>query len=78
MRYHDIVPNQRIVYAYEMLMDGRRISVSVATVELVPEGEGTRMIVTEQGAFLDGLDNSRQREEGTRQLMDALEAALAN
>ena len=78
VRYHDIVPNQRIVYAYEMLMDGRRISVSVATVELVPEGEGTRMIVTEQGAFLDGLDNSRQREEGTRQLMDALALALAN
>lgn len=78
VRYHDIVPNQRIVYAYEMLMNGQRISVSVATVELVPEGEGTRMIVTEQGAFLDGLDTTRQREEGTNQLMDALARALAN
>jgi uncharacterized protein YndB with AHSA1/START domain len=78
VRYHDIVPDQRIIYAYEMLMDGRRISVSVATVELVPQGESTRVIVTEHGAFLDGLDNSRQREEGTKQLMEALAALFSN
>src|SRR5207237_5271460 len=29
-RYYDIVPNERIVYAYEMYMDADRISVSVA------------------------------------------------
>ena len=78
VRYHDIVADQRIVYAYEMLMNGRRISVSVATVQLLPEGEGTRVVVTEQGAFLDGLDTSLQREGGTNQLMDALGASLAN
>ena len=35
-RYQDIVPDQRIVTTYEMLMADTRISVSVATVELTP------------------------------------------
>jgi len=32
--YTDIVPGERIVYTYEMSMNGQRISVSVATVEI--------------------------------------------
>jgi uncharacterized protein YndB with AHSA1/START domain len=31
--YRDIVPEQRIVYTYEMFADETRISVSVATIE---------------------------------------------
>src|SRR5204862_4944577 len=31
--YRDIVPGRRIVYTYDMLLDGVRISVSVATAE---------------------------------------------
>jgi uncharacterized protein YndB with AHSA1/START domain len=34
--YHDIVPDQRIVFAYVMTVDGKRISVSLANVELFP------------------------------------------
>ncbi|RIH77274.1 Activator of Hsp90 ATPase -like protein [Calidithermus terrae] len=75
-RYHDIVPGRRIIYAYEMRLDGRRISVSLATVEFTPEGKGTRLTLTEQGAFLDGYDNPALREQGTRELLDALEAEL--
>ena len=41
------------------------------------EGEGTRLVLTEQGAFLDGLDYVAQREEGTQQLLDNLGKALA-
>jgi uncharacterized protein YndB with AHSA1/START domain len=37
-RYQDIVPNERIIIAYDMHLDARRISVSLATVELKPEG----------------------------------------
>jgi len=70
--YQDIVPDSRFVYSYEMTMDGQRISVSVATFEFFPDGEGTRLILTEQGAYLDGLDTSAQREAGTRGLLDAL------
>lgn len=57
-------------------MNGQRISVSLATVEIEPEGDGTRMTVVEHGAFLDGLDNVRQRQEGTEALMDALGGSL--
>ena len=40
-----------------MHLDDTRISVSLATVELKPAGKGTRLIFTEQGAFLDGYDD---------------------
>jgi uncharacterized protein YndB with AHSA1/START domain len=76
--YRDIVADRRIVYAYDMYMDDTRISVSVATVEIEPEGSGTRLTFTEQGAFLDGHDTPAQREHGTRSLLDKLEAALAH
>ena len=70
--YQDIVPDERIVYSYDMHLDDQRISVSLATVELKPAGEGTRLVLTEQGAFLDGLDTPEQREQGTGSLLDAL------
>lgn len=76
-RYQDIVPDNRIIYTYEMTMNGKRISVSVAAVELTPDGTGTRLKVTEHGAFLDGLDTVGQREAGTNWLMDQLGAWLA-
>jgi uncharacterized protein YndB with AHSA1/START domain len=76
-RYYDIVPDERIVYAYEMHMDDVRISVSLATVEFKPDGAGTRMIFTEQGVFLDAFDDAGGREQGTRVLLDQLGAALS-
>jgi uncharacterized protein YndB with AHSA1/START domain len=75
-RYQDIVPDQRIVYAYDMHLEETRISVSLGTVELKPEGEGTRLTYTEQGAYLDGLDTPEQRKQGTGGLLDALGAEL--
>ena len=68
--------NRRIVYSYTMHVDGRRISVSLATIEFRRSGEGTRLVLTEQGAFLDGYDDAGSREKGTRALMDKLEASL--
>jgi uncharacterized protein YndB with AHSA1/START domain len=75
--YFDVVPNQRLVYGYEMRQDDRKISVSLATIELAPAGEGTRLKVTEQGAFLDGYDDAGKREHGTGLLLDRLGAALS-
>jgi uncharacterized protein YndB with AHSA1/START domain len=74
--YFDIVPNERLVYAYEMHLDDRKISVSLATVELKPVGKGTRLVVTEQGAFLDGYDDGGAREHGTGELLDRLGESL--
>ena len=74
--YHDIVPNERIVYAYHMLLDGVPISVSLATIEIRPEGSGTHLTVTEHGAFLDGYEDNGSREGGTGWLMDQLGKSL--
>jgi uncharacterized protein YndB with AHSA1/START domain len=76
-RYQDIVPDERIVYAYDMHMGERRISVSLGTVELESEGDGTRLTYTEQGVYLDGLDTPEQRQSGTGGLFDALAEELA-
>jgi uncharacterized protein YndB with AHSA1/START domain len=74
--YQDIVPGQRIIYTYDMHRDEARISVSVATVEIEALGAGTRLTLTEQGVFLDGLDTPAEREHGTNVLMDMLAAHL--
>jgi uncharacterized protein YndB with AHSA1/START domain len=70
--FQDIVPGRRIVYTYDMLLDGTRISVSVATAEFKPEGDGTRLVFTEQGAFLDGHEMPARREQGMGSLLDSL------
>ena len=70
--YQDIVRPRRILYTYEMFLDGSRISVSLATVEFTPEPSGTRLVFTEQGAFLDGHEMPARRDEGMGSLLDAL------
>jgi uncharacterized protein YndB with AHSA1/START domain len=74
--YYDIVPNERIIYAYEMYLNDVRISVSVATVEFKERADGTLLVITEQGVFLEAFDGARGREEGTRVLVDQLQRAL--
>jgi uncharacterized protein YndB with AHSA1/START domain len=73
--YFDVVPDERLVYAYEMSLDDRKVSVSLATIELTPVSAGTRFSITEQGAYLDGLDDG-SRERGTAYLLDRLGASL--
>ncbi|HEX4564227.1 MAG TPA: SRPBCC family protein [Solirubrobacteraceae bacterium] len=75
--YEDIVPDERIVYTYNMHRNGVRMSVSVSTVELLAAGERTHLRYTEQGAFLDGQDTPAAREHGTREILDKLAGALA-
>jgi uncharacterized protein YndB with AHSA1/START domain len=70
--YLDIVPGRRIVLAYTMTIGDTRISASLATVEITPSGDGTRLVYTEQGAFFDGADKPGLREAGTRELLDKL------
>ena len=75
--YHDIIPDQRIIYTYEMHVDDRKISVSLATLQMKAEGPGrTTLTVTEHGAFLDGYDDAGSREHGTGILLDTLGASL--
>ena len=57
------------------IYDERKLSVSLATVELEAAGAGTRLSITEQGAYLDGLDDG-SRKRGTAFLLDRLGASL--
>jgi len=75
--YYDIVPDHRIVYGYEMYAGEDRMSVSLATVEIVSDRGGTKLTYTEQGAFLDGIDKPEAREEGTAWMLDNLGKYLA-
>jgi uncharacterized protein YndB with AHSA1/START domain len=74
--YHDVIPNERLVYSYEMHLDDKKISVSLATLQLKGTDGKTTLMVTEQGAFLDGYDDAGSREQGTAHLLDALGASL--
>ncbi len=74
--YHDVIPNERLVYGYVMHLDDRKLSVSLATMQLKVDGGKTLLMVTEQGAFLDGYDDAGSREQGTGHLLDALGASL--
>jgi uncharacterized protein YndB with AHSA1/START domain len=70
--YRDIVANERIIYSYVMHLDGRKISVSQACIQIMPDGQGTKLVLTEHGDFLDGYDDAGSREHGTNFLMDQL------
>jgi uncharacterized protein YndB with AHSA1/START domain len=76
--YWDIVPEQRIVWTYDMHLDDARISVSLNTVTLQPEGKGTRLVFTEQGTYFveAGTDGPALRQQGTEGLLDQLGASL--
>jgi uncharacterized protein YndB with AHSA1/START domain len=78
--YYDIVPDQRIIYSYEMYANDARISVSVATIEFAATPEGTALTWTEQGAYLDGFDGPEApqlRRGGTAEMLDGLAKYLA-
>lgn len=75
-RYHEIVADERIVFAYDLLADDRLLSVSLTTVEFFSAEAGTRLVFTEQGAFFDGLDEPAEREHGTGIILGQLGEAL--
>jgi uncharacterized protein YndB with AHSA1/START domain len=74
--YRDVVPGERIVYSSVLSSDERVATVSITTVEFGAEGEGTRLVLTEQGTFLDGLEQPGWRERGTSDQLDALGAEV--
>lgn len=75
--YHEIVEDSRIVYTYDMRVDGVHLSVSVTSIELTPTAAGTLLTFTEQGVYFDGHEDPALRAAGTRDLLEALGRALA-
>ena len=75
--YRDIVPQQRIVYTSTLSTESDLVTVSLTTVEFMPgEDGGTRLVLTEQGAHLDGREEPAWREQGTSDQLEALAAQL--
>ncbi len=75
--YFDIVPEERIAYAYSMSNVGVPFSVSLSTV-LIERGEdgGTKLTFHEAITLFAGADGARMRELGTRQLLERLAGEL--
>lgn len=51
-QFVDIVADERIVFSYQVILDGRPRWVALVTVEMAPDGGGTHLSRTEQYAFL--------------------------
>jgi uncharacterized protein YndB with AHSA1/START domain len=77
--YQDIVPDERIVYTSTLRDETNLATVSVTTVELsATEEDGTRLLLTQYSAFLDGREEPAWREQGTRDQLAALGAELVS
>ncbi|MFD3523241.1 SRPBCC family protein [Streptomyces sp. NPDC058653] len=74
--YHDIVPDERVVYSSTLYGGDTLATASLTTVEFEPDGDGTRLTLTEQGGFLDGQEKPEWREHGTGEWLGALGAYL--
>ena len=70
--FFDIIEGQRIVFAYDIGFGRKRLSVSLVTVEFFPAKRGTRMVYTEQLAYLDGHEDRAERMRGTEEGFDRL------
>jgi len=69
-RFQDIVPNQRIVTAGKMTLNGKPISVVLLTLEFLATETGTDLILTNQGTFIDWPDGAKMIEHGWRGLLE--------
>jgi uncharacterized protein YndB with AHSA1/START domain len=70
--YREIVSDKRIVYTSVLAEDGTVATVSLTTVEFVSDDSGTRLVLVEAGAYLDGREQPAWREQGTGDWLDAL------
>jgi uncharacterized protein YndB with AHSA1/START domain len=75
--YRDIVPGERIVYDSTLTMEDTLSTVSITSVQLEATPKGTRLVLVEQGTYLDGQEQPAWREEGTGQWLDALGSELS-
>lgn len=71
-RYLDIVAGRRIVSSETIRMGGNRLSASLSTLELEPQGEGTRLRTTIQLASFVGQQMVDGHTNGTNASLDNL------
>jgi uncharacterized protein YndB with AHSA1/START domain len=73
-RFHLIEPEVRLVYAFDMHVDGAHFSVSLTRVDFDDAPGGTDLTYTEHAFFLLGGHALEGRIEGTEILMDQIAA----
>ncbi|HKN50959.1 MAG TPA: SRPBCC family protein [Amycolatopsis sp.] len=70
--YHDIVPDARILCVGMLSASDALCTVSLTTVEFFADGDGTRLVLIEQGTFLDDAEKPEWREQGIGEQLDRL------
>jgi uncharacterized protein YndB with AHSA1/START domain len=70
--YQDIVPEQRIVFTQKISPNGNPVSIAVITLEFLATGEGTELVLTNQGTFIGWPDGAKMVEFGWNTLLDRL------
>lgn len=76
-RFEAIVPGERVVTSSSMWLMDACISSALVTMEVTPEGDGTRLTCTFQGAFFENSDGPQMREMGWQILLDQLGKAIS-
>jgi uncharacterized protein YndB with AHSA1/START domain len=74
--YQDIAEEKRIVMTSRMSLNGKPIAVMLATFEFVPADNGTDVILTHQGTYIDWPDGAQMIEVGWGHLIDRLQKNL--
>jgi uncharacterized protein YndB with AHSA1/START domain len=75
--YQDIVEEKRIVMTGRMSLNGKPVAVMLATFEFVPAENGTDLILTHQGTYLEWPDGAKMIEMGWSHLIDRIKKELA-
>jgi uncharacterized protein YndB with AHSA1/START domain len=71
-RYLEIALNRRVVSSETIAVDGKCLCVSLTTLELIPDGNGTRLKNTTQLASFIGQDMVEGHTSGTNASLDRL------
>jgi hypothetical protein len=61
-----------------MMIEGKSISASLCTVELLATDKGTDLLFTHQAAFFEGSDGPERRKGGWEKLLTNLDSELSS
>ena len=71
-RYHDIVPDARIIYTEVISEPTALLGMSLVSAEFIASGTGTRLVLTLQTVAVDGSDLLEGVEAGWTSALDRL------
>jgi uncharacterized protein YndB with AHSA1/START domain len=76
--YQDIVTNQRIVASQKMSLNGKPISITLVTIEFLPSGTGTDLVLTNQGTYVDWPEGAKMLKHGWGELLERVAKEMLN